>query len=284
MVDIERLHLESPTYGLIEFVKIAAQLTDDRGGLLAWVVNLNIALAEKNDALRADLELKLKEKMNWTRYAYSYDKLLLPFNDYRRLVKLVVSKVGDARRCVDLGAGTGNGTLMLLESDPKRTVWAIESNESMLRCLHRKIAKRGTSYDGRLIQVKDDIVTLNSLDEHKNGFFDAAILLNVLYSVDDPLACLKQVARILKPGGVLALSTSHQGTDVDALFRRMKEVLNLQGRFRKLRRNYETARDVHRRLDARIHRDSKQMIQSYLASAGFDVAESHDQEYVGACT
>jgi SAM-dependent methyltransferase len=152
----------------------------------------------------------------------------------------------------------------------------------MLRCLRRKVATRGERYDGHLIQIKDDIVTLNSLHEDKNEFFDAAILINVLYSVDDPVACLKQAARILKPGGILALSTSHKDTDVDALFRRMKEVLKLKGKYEGLRRNYQAAGDVHRRMEARIHRDSKEMIEGYLDSAGFDIAEWHDREYVGA--
>src|SRR5262245_10398208 len=107
LVDGELLLFRSPTYGLITFQKIAALINDQKGNPLAWSVNLNIVSADEEAKLWQDLENELREDVNWSRYALSYDKLLVPFTDYNELVELVVSQLGDLQLCADLGAGTG---------------------------------------------------------------------------------------------------------------------------------------------------------------------------------
>jgi hypothetical protein len=115
-VDTEELRFQSPSYGLIKFRKIAALINDQKGNPLSWTVNLNIAAVEKEAELWQDMERKLQDVVNWSRYAVAYDKLLSPFTDYNDLVELVVRRLGDAQLCADLGAGTGNATLKLLET------------------------------------------------------------------------------------------------------------------------------------------------------------------------
>jgi ubiquinone/menaquinone biosynthesis C-methylase UbiE len=69
----------------------------------------------------------------------------------------------------------------------------------MLQYLRQKVG----SHLERLTAIKDDIVRLGAL-QYQHGYFDGAIMINVLYAVQDPLECLRQACRILKPGGVLA--------------------------------------------------------------------------------
>ncbi len=139
LVDVELLHFDSDEYGIVLFQKIASQICDEEGNPMAWCVNLNVLVAEQIQKLWDDVKLRLERDVNWSRYAVSYDKLLTPFDDYRELVDLVVSMIGDAKRCIDLGAGTGNGTVRLLETDSERQVWAVESNEAMLEYLRSKV-------------------------------------------------------------------------------------------------------------------------------------------------
>ncbi len=284
LVDTELLQYKSPKYGLIEFRKIAAQIADQKGKPLAWSVSLNILSSENDDKLWEDIEKELNEVVNWSRYSRSYDKLLLPFDDYNDLLELVVSKVGDAQRCVDLGSGTGNGTIKLLESNPKREVWSVESNENMLRYMEEKvneIKKKGVDFSDRFIPVKDDILTLGALRD-QTDYFDAAILVNVLYSVDEPAECLRQAYKILKPGGILSLSTAHSDTDVEKLFNKMQSVLRSKESFDTLQDNFEAARQVHIKMENLINRDSKEDIDRYIEEAGFEIKEKHENEYVDA--
>ena len=274
LVDTEDLLFQSPAYGLTKFRKIAALMSDEKGNPSSWMVNLNIASAEKDATLWQDLEQRLQDAVNWSRYAASYDRLLTPFTDYNELLSLVVSQVGDAAICADLGAGTGNGTLKLLQTCPDRQVWAVESNENMLQYLKQKVA----AHFARLTAVKDDVVRLGAL-RYQNNYFDAALMINVLYAVQDPMACLRQAHRILKPGGVLALSTPHRETDVKKLLSKLRTVLQSKGLFKSLAEEFETVKLVHEKMDHLIHRDTKDEIRGYLQNAGFEIQGWRDSEY-----
>jgi ubiquinone/menaquinone biosynthesis C-methylase UbiE len=277
LVDNEELRFQSPTYGLIKFRKIAALINDEKGNPLNWTVNLNIVSAEKEAELWQDVEQKLQEVVNWSRYAVSYDKLLDLFTDYHDLVDLVISQVGGAQLCADLGAGTGNATLKLLQAEPTRQVWAVESNEMMLQYLKQKVG----SHLGRLTAIKDDIVRLGAL-RYQNDYFDAAIMINVLYAVQDPLECLRQACRILKPGGVLAVSTPHKNTDVKKLLKKLRDVLQSKDLFESLAEEFETAKLVHEKMDHMIHRDTKADIRRYIEEAGLEIRDWHDSAYADA--
>ena len=51
----------------------------------------------------------------------------------------------------------------------------------------------------RLTAIKDDVVCLGAL-RYQNDYFDAAIMINILYAVSDPLECLGQTPD-LEAGG-----------------------------------------------------------------------------------
>src|SRR5262249_24566968 len=138
LVDMEPLLFQSAEFGVIELWKIASRIIDYNGRLAAWSVALNIVGAEKKEALWNELKRLLDARVNLTLYAPSYDQLVLNFDEYGRLIKLVCSKLEGAKQCADLGAGTGNGTLELLREQPDRTVWAVDPCEEMLTRLRSK--------------------------------------------------------------------------------------------------------------------------------------------------
>src|SRR5215813_2032682 len=106
LVDMEPLFFRSEEFGVIELWKIASRIIDSSGNLEAWCVALDIVRAEKMDALWKELRAVLDARVNWALYAPSYDRLVLNFDDYGALVRLVCSKLNGAVRCADLGAGT----------------------------------------------------------------------------------------------------------------------------------------------------------------------------------
>jgi ubiquinone/menaquinone biosynthesis C-methylase UbiE len=279
LVDMEPLFFRSEEFGVIEVWKIASRIIDEEGNLAAWSVALNILSCEKMEALWGELKRVLDSRVNWALYAPSYDKLLLNFDEYGELIKSVCALVGGATQCADLGAGTGNGTLELLRQASDRTVWAIEPNEGMLSRLRSKIHQNGANLGDRVHLVKEE---LESLGEFEDSFFDGAIMINVLYAVDRPFECLKEVARVMQPGAVLALSTPHSETNVDKLFAAIRENFTKKGKLAEFRSIIDDVRRRHDRMMEKIHRDSKADIRKYLEQAGFEIDDWADEKYSGA--
>ena len=107
-------------------------------------------------------------------------------------------------------------------------------------------------------------------------------MINVLYSIDDRENCLKRVHCILKPGGILALSTAHKETDVAKLFDAIRRQLTDKGLYEELRENVEDAYRRHEEMEELIHRDTKEDIRRYIETVGFEIKDWHDSEYVDA--
>jgi len=287
LVDVESLQLISKKYGKLDFRKVAVQVTDDDARVTAWTVYLNIESCERADLLWADLERRLESELNWSQYAVSYDKLLLNFPEYQNLLDGLVARVSGRQRCLDLGAGTGNATLRLLQSDERREVCAVEPNHAMAKQLISKVEQlensTSSSYFSRVQILKESILRLDEFSRIvRPGSYDAALMMNVLYAVDDPQKCLQRVAALLKPGGVLVLSTSHRDTSVDNLFATLAASLKAKGLFEQLRTNFDDARARHEEMTASIHRDTKADIRSFVEKAGFKITEWCDSAYAGA--
>ena len=276
LVDCEVLTLDTPKHGLIQFRKIATQIAESAEHGLVWSVSLNIEKADKAEELWGDIQRRITAEVNWSRYAESYDEMLLKFREYDKLLQQVADLLGNAQRCADLGAGTGNSTLRLLEAQPDRLVAAFESNEVMLQFLRGKL-HRDFDASNRVTVYKGDLTL--SLREFPENAFDGALMLNVLYAIDDPERCLAEVFRVLQPGACLALSTSHSGTDVDHLFAAIRADLEEQGLLDKLRNAVEDAYDRHLQMLTNIHRDTREGVIANLEKAGFEIEKRIDSAY-----
>ena len=117
LVDTEVLVFKSDKYGEVRFRKVAAQITDDVGNTIGWSVCLNVLDAGSGDGIWPDVLARMEDEVNWSHYAVVYDTLLLAFPEYGALIEQVTRLVDGKRRCIDLGAGTGNNALPLLK-DP----------------------------------------------------------------------------------------------------------------------------------------------------------------------
>ena len=279
MVDLEELSIQLDDYGLIRMRKLAAQIYDQELAQRGWSVILNIESVEKNIKFWSDLESRLKRDNNWSRYAKSYDSLLLNFDGYSDLINKVLSYQDDSEVCADLGMGTGNLTFKLLESPRTREIWGFDSNEDMLENFRQKIKSPSVRRKVRnhLRVVKGDLYI--SLQEMGQDYFDTCFMINVLYSLERPRAVLRQVYRVLKKGGRLVLTTSHKDTDVDKLFDRIRIQLTEKGLWDKFKNNYCDAYDRHQAMIDQIRRDSVDDILAYLSSAGFSVQEGPFHTY-----
>lgn len=91
----------------------------------------------------------------------------------------------------DLGCGTGNGA-ELLAPHVKRVI-ALDSSGPMLDAARQRLNEQGN-----IEFVQGDLEAL-PLDD---AGVDAAICILVLHHLDDPLPALREMRRIIKPGGI----------------------------------------------------------------------------------
>jgi malonyl-CoA O-methyltransferase len=104
---------------------------------------------------------------------------------------------------LDLGAGTGHGTRALKRRHPKAMVVAADIAPGMLDC-----ARRQSRWMRRFERVCTDAYAL----PFRDGAFDLVFSSLMLQWCDDLDAVFAEIARVLKPGGLLLFSTFGPGT------------------------------------------------------------------------
>jgi len=106
-----------------------------------------------------------------------------------------IAEVKDGQLAADIGAGTGFVTEGLLQKGLK--VIAVDQSDEMLDQMKQKFKDfEGVEYlrgEAEHLPIEDDTV-------------DYAMANMYLHHVDDPLVAIKEMVRILKPGGKIAIT------------------------------------------------------------------------------
>jgi SAM-dependent methyltransferase len=103
-------------------------------------------------------------------------------------------------KIIDLGAGSGTGTLALLERFPDSTVIAVDTSPEMLAKTAAKARARGFAERVRTLRA-DAGRELPGIEGA-----DLVWAASSLHHLDDPAAALASVRAALRPGGVLAVA------------------------------------------------------------------------------
>jgi len=130
-----------------------------------------------------------------------YDRYgaLLSFGQDPRWRRFLVSRVTAGRDDTVLDVATGTAAVAIeLVRQKDCTVVGLDQSAEMLAEARRRIALAGLT--SRISLVEEDARTLPFADGH----FDALTFTYLLRYVDDPAATLKELARVVKPGGTIA--------------------------------------------------------------------------------
>lgn len=137
----------------------------------------------------------------WNRLRYSlwapaYDAFTWPFRPLRRR-SIDALALREDERVLIVGAGTG-ADLPLLPEDVE--VLATDLTPSMLARAERWVR----ASPARAARVRLAVMDGHALDL-PGGAFDAVILHLILAVIPDPARCLAEAARVLRPGGRIAV-------------------------------------------------------------------------------
>jgi SAM-dependent methyltransferase len=106
----------------------------------------------------------------------------------------------------EIGFGGGAGLALLLDRvGPTGVVHGIEISQTMLAGARRRFDKQVKKKSLHLYEAPMQALPL------PDGCVDAVVSTNTIYFVDDLRACMSELARVLRPGGRLALDVGDPG-------------------------------------------------------------------------
>lgn len=130
-----------------------------------------------------------RHRLRYTLWAPFYDRLVASF-DHMRQRSLTLAAIEAGERVLIVGAGTG---LDLAYLPSGCHVTAIDLTPSMLERLRERARRLGVEVD---VHVMDGHAL-----EFPDASFDIAVLHLILAVIPAPSQCLKEVERVLRPGG-----------------------------------------------------------------------------------
>ena len=132
----------------------------------------------------------------------TYDRYarLLSFGQDPRWRAFLVSRVpADATRVLDVACGTAAVSIELARAVPERTVVGIDQSPEMLAAGRERVEHAGL---GGRIELREG--RAESLP-FEDGSVDALTFTYLLRYVDDPAATMRELARVVRPGGTIAM-------------------------------------------------------------------------------
>jgi demethylmenaquinone methyltransferase/2-methoxy-6-polyprenyl-1,4-benzoquinol methylase len=132
----------------------------------------------------------------------TYDRYarLLSFGQDPRWRSFLVSRVpADARRVLDVASGTAAVAIELTRADPARSVVGVDQSTEMLAAGSERVERGGLGDRIELREAQAEALPF------ADGEFDALTFTYLLRYVDDVPATLGELARVVRPGGTVAM-------------------------------------------------------------------------------
>jgi len=132
----------------------------------------------------------------------TYDRYasVLSFRQDPAWRRFLVSRVpADAVRVLDVASGTAAVAIELARVAPGRTVTGVDQSTEMLATGRARVARAGLEARVELREGRAESLPFDDSE------FDALTFTYLLRYVDDPRATLRELVRVVRPGGMVAM-------------------------------------------------------------------------------
>ena len=132
----------------------------------------------------------------------TYDRYarFLSFGQDPRWRSFLVSRIPpDARRVLDVATGTAAVAIELARAESTRTVVGVDQSPEMLAAGRTRVQRAGLAGRIELREARAEALPF------ADGEFDAVTFTYLLRYVDDVPATLRELARVVRPGGTVAM-------------------------------------------------------------------------------
>ncbi len=164
------------------------------------------------------MNVSIPKHIDWRRWVKRWDRMqdfYIPARKerFKIIVQLIVASQRRVSRVLDIGCGTGNLMLPILEKFPVSEVWGIDFDATLLALAKNRLAKFG----GRVKLVRADLRKKQWIDIVDRPF-DAIVSATALhwFSPAQLNRLYQQFAGILKPGGIF-LNADHAGSRCEGI-------------------------------------------------------------------
>jgi demethylmenaquinone methyltransferase/2-methoxy-6-polyprenyl-1,4-benzoquinol methylase len=132
----------------------------------------------------------------------TYDRYarLLSFGQDPRWRAYLVSRIPvSATRVADVASGTAAVSIALARAVPTRTVVGVDQSAEMLAAGRARVERAGLSSRIELREGRAEALPFADAE------YDALTFTYLLRYVDDPAATMRELARVVRPGGTIAM-------------------------------------------------------------------------------
>ncbi|HEX9775887.1 MAG TPA: class I SAM-dependent methyltransferase [Actinomycetota bacterium] len=205
--------------------------------------------------------------------AFYDDRFLIDYDgrigrEVSRDLRRLTGETLRVKRALDLACGTGYAAIGLAIAEIADEVHGCDLSREMLRRTRDNAAAAGT--------VVRALASDAELLPYRDGCFDLVIARGALHHVPDPLAALREMRRVLAPGGVavvIAEPTASGERQVGAVVGSLVRVVESA---RRLRGRQQTADEAEHRhwelasIAANLHTFAPEEIATLAEKAGFE--------------
>lgn len=163
----------------------------------------------------------LEEGIGHEHFHRHQERHMRVFRARAKAIAEAIARHGAAGPVLDVGVGTGHFLLALAQRMPGGGLHGVDNDPAMIEYARRRLADRP--------DVTLAVADARDRLPYPDGFFGSVISMHTFHHIDRVDDALREIARVLAPGGVFVLIDLDPARPLARVFRRVYPILKALG-------------------------------------------------------